>query len=74
MTREEQQKNLSKAYDLLTEAHDLILDVHLYRKEAGEIIEGDAISGSRAKIGEAIDALRNTGDVTDYYPDWERPK
>ncbi|WP_411846061.1 hypothetical protein AAFN60_21370 [Roseibacillus persicicus] len=74
MTQEEQKENLSKAYDLLTEAHDLILDVHLFRREQGEIIEGDAISASQGKIRESIDALRNTGDITGYYPDWERPE
>ena len=49
MTPQMQQDKLSEAYDLLTEAHDLILDIYLSRKESGEIIEGDAISSSRKK-------------------------
>jgi hypothetical protein len=73
MTREQQQKILRKAYDMLTEAHDLILDVHIYREGVGEIISGDAIAGSRVKLSEIITALRNSGDVDGYFPDWERP-
>ena len=68
-----QQDKLSEAYDLLTEAHDLILDIYLSRKESGEIIEGDAISSSRKKIRDAVDSIRNTGEVKGYFPDWEKP-
>ena len=73
MTPQMQQDKLSEAYDLLTEAHDLILDIYLSRKESGEIIERDAISSSRKKIRDAVDSIRNTGEVKGYFPDWEKP-
>ncbi len=74
MKRKQQQEILRKAYDMLTEAHDLILDVHVHREEVGESISGDAIAGSRIKLGEVITALRNSGDVEGYYPDWDKPE
>jgi hypothetical protein len=73
MTHLEQQETLRRANPLICEAHSLLLDVYLAREQAGELIEGDALTKALSFLGQAIRTLRDSGESRDYDAAWERP-
>ena len=53
-------------------AHDILLDIHLVREQAGETVSGDALTKAIADVGKAVDVLRRCGELPDYLAGWER--
>jgi hypothetical protein len=72
MTRKQQEKTIARADEVICKAHSMLVDVYYARKDAGAVIEGDALTHAIGLLCHALDTLRDTGESPRYMAAWER--
>jgi hypothetical protein len=72
MTRKQEDETIAEADEIICKAHSMLVDVNYSRKEAGAVIDGDALTHAIGLLCHTLDTLRDTGESPRYLAVWER--
>ncbi len=72
MTREDQEKIIQKADEIICKGHTMITAVYFDRKEAGDPAGGDAFTQAVVLISDAIMLLRDSSESSAQLSIWDR--
>ena len=74
MTRRQQEETIAEADEIICKAHSMLVDVYYARRQAGAVVQGDALTYATGLLCHALDTLRDSGESPRYLAAWERKR